>query len=85
MVNNTKMKVGIILSKKSKMKNSIELDTLYSNLEKTQSDLHLAYSNFENVVDPDLIDAYIYEVNAAQKHYHFFLKQLRALKDIVSE
>jgi len=70
------------LFKKTSSQNSQELDTLYSNLEKTQSDLHLAYSNFENVIDPDLIDAYIYEVNAAQKHYHFFLKRLRSLKDI---
>jgi len=70
------------LFKKTKKKGTKDLETLYSSLEKTQSDLFQAYSNFENVVDPDLIDAYIFEVNAAQKHYHFFLKQLRSLKNV---
>lgn len=36
--------------------------------------LDSAYSNFENVVDPDLIDSYIYEVNAVQLRYKFLLK-----------
>ena len=36
-----------------------------------------AYANFQNVMDPDLIDCYIYESNAAQKRYHFLLKQLK--------
>lgn len=33
-----------------------------------------AYSNFENVVDPDLIDCYIFEMNAVHKRYKFLLK-----------
>lgn len=30
-----------------------------------------AYNNLENVVDPDLIDCYIYELNSVQMRYKF--------------
>ena len=33
---------------------------LLSEIEQTKCALASAYSNFENVVDPDLIDCYIY-------------------------
>ena len=41
--------------------------------------MDVAYSNFEHVVDPDLIDCYIYEVNAIQKKYKYLLAQIQAL------
>lgn len=41
--------------------------------------LEIAYSGFDNVTDPDLIDCYIYEVNAVMKRYKFLLEQ--AAKD----
>lgn len=37
--------------------------------------LEIAYSGFDNVTDPDLIDCYIYEVNAVMKRYKFLLEQ----------
>ena len=40
--------------------------------------MEAAYSNFENVVDPDLIDSCIYELNAIQNRYKFLLKQMKA-------
>lgn len=36
-----------------------------------------AYSNFQNASDPDLIDSYIYEGNAAWKKYCFLLRQAK--------
>lgn len=47
---------------------------LLKDIEETKSALDLAYSNFQNVVEPDLIDSTIYEVNAAQKRYTFLLE-----------
>lgn len=47
---------------------------LLNDIAKTKSELDIAYSNFENVLDPDLIDSYIYEVNAVQKRYKFLLE-----------
>ncbi len=36
-----------------------------------------AYDNLDNVVDPLLIDSWIYELNAAQLRYQFCLQQLK--------
>ena len=33
----------------------------------------------QNAMDPDLIDCYIYESNAAWKKYRFLLKQVKML------
>jgi len=45
----------------------------------TKNALDTAYSNFENVVHPDLIDSCTYEIYAAQKRYKFLLEQARAM------
>lgn len=52
---------------------------LLTDLIKTKKDLDDAYTNFQNVVDPDLIDSYIYEVNAVQKRYRFLLRQVKTM------
>ena len=48
-------------------------------IELAKNDLDCAYTNFEHAVEPDLIDCYIYEGNAAWKRYRFLLKQARML------
>ena len=53
-------------------------DHLLFELEKTKLELETAYSNFENVTDPDLIDCSIYEVNAVQQRYKYLLRQLKS-------
>ena len=55
-------------------------DQLLTDLKLTKTALDDAYSNFGQVVDPDLVDSYIYEVNAVQKRYHFLLKQVQMLE-----
>ncbi len=50
---------------------------LISDLARTKTDLDIAYSNFENVVDPDLIDSCIYELNAVQKKYKFLYERVK--------
>ena len=57
----------------------ISREQLISDLKQTKTALDDAYSNFEQVVDPDLVDSYIYQVNAVQKRYHFLLKQVQML------
>ncbi len=57
----------------------ISREQLLSDLKQTKTALDDAYSNFEQVVDPDLVDSYIYQVNAVQKRYHFLLKQVQML------
>ena len=54
--------------------------SLISDIEKTKVAIESAYSNFENVSDPDLIDCYIYELNAMQKRYTFLLRQVKEIE-----
>ncbi|MGN0342212.1 MAG: YaaL family protein [Roseburia sp.] len=54
---------------------------LLADLARTKDDLEYAYSNFQNVIDPDLIDAYIYEVNSAQLRYKFLLQRVKQIED----
>ena len=52
---------------------------LLEDIRKTKYALDCAYSTFENVVDPDLIDCSIYELKAVQMRYRFLLKQAELL------
>lgn len=45
--------------------------TLAEDIEKTRYALEIAYAGFDNATDPDLIDCYIYEVNALLKRYTY--------------
>lgn len=51
---------------------------LMNEINKTKIAMEAAYSNFQNVVDPDLIDSCIYELNAVQNRYKFLLKEAKA-------
>lgn len=46
-------------------------------LERLKERVSYAYDNLDNVVDPILIDSWIYEINAAQLRYQFCLQQLK--------
>ncbi|MCM1057041.1 MAG: YaaL family protein [Firmicutes bacterium] len=48
-------------------------------IEKTHKALDIAYAGFNNATDTDLIDSYIYEINALQKKYKH-LTELAALE-----
>ena len=50
---------------------------LINDLHQTAQDLQDAYRNLENVIDPDLIDCYIYELNSVQMRYKFLLTSIR--------
>lgn len=54
---------------------------LMNDLHRTARDLQDAYRNLENVVDPDLIDCYIYELNAVQMRYKFLLNSIKKVED----
>lgn len=51
-------------------------ENLLEDLKKTRYALEVAYSGFDNVTDPDLIDCYIYQVNAILKRYKFLLQKI---------
>ena len=49
-------------------------------IEKTRYELENAYAGFNNAIDPDLIDCYIFEVNSLLKRYRFLLHQAEEMK-----
>ena len=49
--------------------------SLREDMEKTRIALEIAYAGFDNAADEDMIDCYIYEINALLKRY----KHLTAL------
>ena len=54
---------------------------LLDDLQRTKSDLDLAYANFEHVVEPDLIDSCIYQLNAVQMRYKFLLGKVKQFEN----
>ena len=55
---------------------------LLDDLKLTRDELEIAYSGFDNVTDPDLIDCYIYKVNAVLMRYKYLMQKAVEL-DIV--
>ncbi len=63
----------VFFSLKSKVPALAEEDfgapTLMDDIEKTRIALEIAYAGFDNATDEDMIDCYIYEINALLKRY----------------
>lgn len=54
---------------------------LVENLAKTSLELNTTYTNLQNVVDPDLIDYYIYQAKAVQMRYKYLLNCVKKIED----
>lgn len=52
---------------------------LQEEMRRAKEQMDTAYLNFQNAVDPDLIDSYIYEGQAAWKRYRFLMKQAKLI------
>jgi len=63
--------------RKKTKKVSLYDEELLRELDCTKREMEEAFANFQNAVDPDLVDSYIYEENAAQMRYQFLMKQLK--------
>ncbi len=55
-------------------------DVLVADLHQTTAELRTAYENLQNVVEPDLIDYYIYQAKAVQMRYKFLLGCVKKLE-----
>ena len=58
----------------------IRADELERELREARRQLRRAYDAFDLVSDPDLIDAWIYEINAWQARYSSLLRQRKELE-----
>lgn len=54
---------------------------LVKDIEATTAELNTVYTNLENVVDPDLIDYYIYQAKAVSMRYKFLLDCVKKIED----
>lgn len=55
---------------------------LRAEIDRTRCTIDTARNHFEQVVDPTLIDCYIYELNAAQLRYQFLLRRFKLLEEL---
>lgn len=55
---------------------------LRAEIDRTRTTIESARNHFEQVVDPTLIDCYIYELNAAQLRYQFLLRRFKVLEEL---
>lgn len=60
-----------------KDKENLYFNPLIDEIESAKNDLSAAYSNFENAIEPDMIDSYIYELQSIQLRYKFLLTKIR--------
>ena len=66
-------------------KKTLETDEGYlmlvDSLNKTTAELNITYTNLQNVVEPDLIDYYIYHAKAIQMRYKYLLESVKKIED----
>lgn len=65
---------------KRKEKNlSYDEKNLLGEIRLAQNAMDSAFSNFQQATEPDLIDCYIYMMNATTKRYKFLLERARSI------
>ena len=71
--------IFMFFSKKNASKQAYPRETneLKRQIELSKTAILSAQNQFEQVVDPTLVDCYIYELNAAQLRYQFLLRRLK--------
>lgn len=57
-----------------------ERQALMESMQQTRQMINQAYTGFNAVEDPDLIEAYVYEINSLQARYSYLLRQVRAME-----
>lgn len=67
------------LFKKTPQRSNLDYELLQE-IERVKAQMDNAYTNFQSAMDPDLIDCYIFESNAAWKKYRFLLRQAKELQ-----
>lgn len=66
---------------KKSVSNDQRYALLLEDIDRAKHDLDSAYKNLANVIEPDLIDCYIYEVQSVQMRYKFLLSRAKQIED----
>lgn len=75
------MKSGQRHAKKQTRALSLEHQELKAEINRTRYQMESVCSQFEETVDPTLIDCYIYELKAVQLRYQFLLRRFKLLEE----
>ena len=54
-----------------------ERQLLLEGMQATRAQLNHAYAQFNTYTDPDLVDACVYEINALQSRYSYYVRQVK--------
>lgn len=79
------MIAGYFLRKRQQRELLAEDRRLRAEIDRTRHSIESAANHFEQVVDPTLIDCYIYELKAAQLRYQFLLRRFKRLEMLGSD
>lgn len=79
-----------ILFRKSKfteepIEEDFSLPSLQDEMDKTRYALETAYAGFDEATEPDMIDCYIFEINALLKKYKYLSEQAAAEKILLKQ
>ncbi|MCI9106576.1 MAG: YaaL family protein [Lachnospiraceae bacterium] len=74
------MKAGFLSKRQQEF--PLENQELIEEIDRTRNTIESARNHFEQVVDPTLIDCYIYELKAAQLRYQFLLRRFKLLEEL---
>ena len=69
-----------IFPRKSVTSNHSEQQDLLRTLAHTRVLINQAYTGFNNTQDDDLIESYVYEINALQARYNYLLRRIKELE-----
>lgn len=67
------------LKKHGEREATMEAQALRDGLTRTRQLINQAYSNFNATGDPDLIESYVFEINALQARYSYLLRRVKEL------
>ena len=76
-----KTKSGYQKRQRTKSTDTLENLELKAEIDRTRPRLESVRNQFEEVVDPTLIDCYIYELKAVQLRYQFLLRRFKLLEN----
>lgn len=65
--------------KKARIAAQEERQQLLEGMADTRAGLNRAYAGFNLQSDPDLVDAYVYEINALQSRYSYLVRRIKEL------
>ena len=58
-----------------------ERRALMDSLSRTRTQIQQAYGGFNAASDGDLIESYVFEINALQARYNYLLRRVKALEE----